>query len=264
MSTNVRENLIVATWNLSGGRLARSTGTFDYEPGENLDYFVHELTKIRPDIVCLPETHLIKQGATGRSLTSRLAAKLNFAHIYEAPLHTSHIDSQYTLGLGIISARSFTARNIPLPQPDFPLFFASRRPATNHTRWLIVADFGQFVLSTVHNWPMEVFQHSYDREPGASYGRSIERVYLAALPANKPLIIAGDLNFNATEKVMPQFFRQLNLSEALPPDQPTRNIGTRPDHILYNAGFNCIEADVIQGMSEHYLCYANLEIAYKV
>ncbi len=260
MTTGSKDNLIIATWNLSGGRFARSKGTFDYESCEDLDYFAYELIKIKPDIVCLPETHLIKEGDSGRSMTARLAEKLNFANIYEAPLHTSHIDSQYMLGLGIISARAFTARNVPLPQPDFPLFFANGRQATDHTRWLLLADFGQFILSAVHNWPMEVFQYSYDREPGMSYGRSLEQVYLKALPADKPLVIAGDLNFDDTQSVMPHLCRQLNLSEALPPEKATRNVGTRPDHIVYNQGFHCIEADAIQGMSEHYLCYAKLNL----
>lgn len=254
------KSVTVATWNLSGGRLARSSGLFDYEPGENLDYFVAELTKVNPDVVCLPETHLAKEGQSGASLSSRLANKLGFSYVHDAPLHRSHIDSNYTLGIGLISKHAFEAQDVPLPQPDFPILFANGKPATPHTRWLVVAEFDGFTLATTHNWPMEVFQLSYDKEPAAGYGRSLADIYLNALPSGRPLVLAGDLNFNSPENVMPKLLNELHLKEALPQDQPTRNAGDRPDHILYSPGFRCQKSRIIPGESEHYLCYATLEL----
>lgn len=257
----MKRTLSVATWNLSGGRLARSSGLFDYETNENLDYFVDEIRKVSPDIICLPETHLINNGTGEKSLTLRLAERLDIPYSHEVPFHQSHIDPRYILGLGLISSKPFKATDYALDQPEFPLAFKNGAKATPHTRWLIEADFGSFTIATVHNWPLEVFQHSYVSEPGATYGKSMERQYIEFLPKNKPLIVAGDLNFDNPQKVMPNFIETFELQEALDINQPTRNEGDRPDHILYNSYFNCTESKVVVGKSEHYLCFAKFELS---
>lgn len=253
------KTITVATWNISGGRLSRSTGLFDYEADESLEYLASELANIQPDIVCIPETHLSLHGSAEKSLTARLAEKLGLPYSHEVGLHPSHIDGRYVLGLGLMSARPFSARNIPLPQPNFPLRFKDGKKSIDHTRWLVVADFPGLTVSTTHNWPLGIFQHSYSTEPGATYGRALEQEYLKALPANKPLILAGDLNFDLPDEVMPELIEQLALKEAINRQQPTRNSGDRPDHILYSPGLKCLEARAIPGKSEHYLCYAKFQ-----
>jgi exonuclease III len=257
----MKKEIIIATWNLSGGRLAKSSGLFDYEDNEQLDYFVNEIQKVNPDIICLPETHLIKDGESGESLTRRLATKLGFEFIYEAPLHPSHIDSRYMLGIGFMSRLSYELKTISLPSPLFPLYFESGKPATAHVRPLLIADFGNFVVATNHNWPMQVFGKSYDEEPAASYGRELSKVYLNTLPNDKPLVFAGDFNFDSPEITISEFISTGRFREALSQSQPTRNVGDRPDHILFSPGFEVLESKIIEGDSEHYLCYAKLRLS---
>lgn len=252
--------LTVATWNLSGGRLARSTGLFDYEADEQINYFVSEIQKVNPDVVCLPETHLVKEGNRGKSLTHRLAEKLGFSYVYEAPLHPSHIDREYMLGIGLISQQKCEFRKVALPSPDFPLHFANGRPATPHTRWLLLADFDSFTVATTHNWPMAVFERSYETEPACTYGRQLADVYLKELPLDRPVIFAGDFNFDSPKNVMPELIEELRLKEALPLNQPTRHSGDRPDHILYGPGLSIIETKIVSGASEHLLCYAKFSL----
>jgi endonuclease/exonuclease/phosphatase family metal-dependent hydrolase len=249
----------VATWNISEGRLARSVGLFDYERKENLDYFVAQLKNINPDIVCLGETR-IPHDKNEESLTSRMAKALGFASVHEAPMHHSLTNEHDKLGMGLISSFNFKVQNIPLKQPDFPLVFSNGRPATLHTRWLFVAEFGSFILATTHNWPMREFKYSYDSEPAAGYGKYLDEVYAQELPGDRPLILAGDLNFDSPANVMPVSVRKLKLTEALPLDQPTRPAGDRPDHILFTPEFEILESKIVPGKGDHYLCFAKLQL----
>ncbi|HSW79419.1 MAG TPA: endonuclease/exonuclease/phosphatase family protein [Candidatus Saccharimonadales bacterium] len=251
--------LTVATWNISEGHLARSSKLFDYDQEENLEYFVVQLRKINPEIICLPEINMPNK-QDGVTLTSRIAKSLGFDNSHEKPFHHSLFYKDRSLGLGLVSSLNFSVTDVPLDQPDFPLIFENGTPASDHTRWLFVADFESFALATTHNWPMRVFQHSYDSEPGAGYGRYLDKTYLQVLPNNKPLIFAGDLNFNTPETVIPQTINTFKLHEALPQDQPTRNDNNRSDHILYGPGFECIEAKIVPGKGDHYLCYAKLKL----
>lgn len=253
------KNITVAIWNISEGHLARSEDLFDYERDESLDYFVSELKKIKPDVVCLGETHIPLDNSEA-SLTTRMAKALGFENTHEAPMHHSLINNDDKLGIGLISSLSFKVHDIPLKQPDFPLVFSNGKSAAPHTRWLFIAEFGSFVLATTHNWPMREFGHSYTTEPGASYGMYLDDVYSNELSGNTPLILAGDLNFDTPAKVISAFVHRLNLSEALPQDQPTRPAGDRPDHILISPEFRCIESEIIPGRGDHYLCFAKLSL----
>jgi endonuclease/exonuclease/phosphatase family metal-dependent hydrolase len=249
----------VVTWNISEAHFAKSSKLFDYEHEENLEYFIDELRKIRPDIVCLPEIN-IPNDHDNASLTSRVASALGFKYSHEKLFHESLFYQDRALGLGLISSMKFSVKDIPLDQPKFRLNLADGTPAYNHTRWLFEADFHSFVFGATHNWPMNIFQRSYESEPGAGYGRYLDDLYLRELPANRSLLLAGDLNFNTPGKVIPQTVSKFAFRQALPQDQQTMNDGSRPDHILYTPAFECLHARIMPSKSDHNLCYATFKI----
>lgn len=249
--------ITVATWNISGGTFAHSTDLFDYQPGEHPEYFADALGAINPDIVCLAETH-IRRGCS-ESLTDSITQILGFEQKHEVGLHPSHIDNgRSILGIGIVAARAFLACNVPIPGPDFELKFKDGTPATIHQRWLVVANFGAYVVATMHGWPLRVFGCDYATKPGIDYARHLEEALINTLSPDTPLIIAGDLNFDSANHTLPTLMHRLNLREALP-GETTRNQGDHPDHILYSPHWQLDKAGIIPGKSEHYLCYAKLQ-----
>ena len=246
----------VATWNIAGGRLARSSEMFDYQPGEHLDYFAGEIAKIRPGVLCVQELHINNsENPRKPSFTQHLAEKLDMPYYHEMPMHRSHIDGNYTIGIGILATQAFSFTAVELSQPDLPPMLKNGDKLIPHPRWLEIADFGGFAVATMHNWPLRAFAMSYDEGEGATYARELEEVYLDALPVNQPLVLAGDFNFDPKE-VTPNLLKKLELSGALPIGQPTSNAGLMTSNILHSSQLSVAESGIIPGPTDSYLCYA--------
>lgn len=183
----------------------------------------------------------------------------------EAPFHESHIDPRYFLGLGMLATKELAAnlvqvRRVPLQTPGGELTLPNGQPATNHTRWAMSADFGDFVVATMHHWPLYLFGRSYREEHLLRI--DFERLYYyEVLPEDKPYALAGDPNDeNSLATQIPVLAKDHQLEELLP-DTDTRahEKSRRPDHI-YARGFDCYDSDAIPGLSEHKACYARLRM----
>jgi hypothetical protein len=155
-----------------------------------------------------------------------------------------------------------SVQRIPLPRPSKMLYLPNGQPATDHPRWAMSADFGDFLGVTMHHPPMYLFGEQYGDEENYLLRVHFNRIYGRETGiGDRRFVMAGD--FNDDDPLTSQihsFAAENGLYEVLP-DARTRKSdkSPRPDHI-YARGFNCDDSGVIYTLSEHALCYARLEI----
>src|SRR5437868_6099139 len=121
--------ITIVTWNIAGAVPLKSNKEFNYEKedylSEDVDYFVEELKKINPDLVCLQESHTKEDRSIGREIGD----KLGFDTVRDMENSPSHIDPGYKLGNSIVSKIPVTELNqVIFHYPDFPLMFPDGRP----------------------------------------------------------------------------------------------------------------------------------------
>lgn len=245
----------VISWNIAGGRPINSNGLFDYQK-ENIKYFADEIEKLSPDIVCLQETHINNE----RSVSRELAELLSFKHLFDLSAnHQSHIDSDYQLGMAILSKYPIMEQQqIQYPDAWFDLFWADGRKVTAppHHKYLQIAKVDNFYVANTQLLPIHIFGSNYTKGEGATLANKIDDIITENL--KEPLIFCGDFNFDNPSMILPKLFAKFHLSNALPAT-PTEPAGTKPDHILYSEQFKTVSADVIPTQSDHFLCFAELD-----
>lgn len=247
-------SLKIISWNIAGGRPSKSDNLFDYET-ENLDYFVQAIAPLKPDILCLQETHTNPQ----RSLAQQLAKLLHMPYVFNSPASPSHIDPHYQLGTAILSQHPFeTTACIPLPNPLFDLFWPDGRKAGTHARNLQIVQIQGIYIANLHLLPIHYFGYTYTEGLGLDFARQIEKIMLNL---QLPLLLVGDFNQNEPQKAFPDLLAKL--TEALPPNQETcpdfNGKKLIHDHIYFSSDFRLLSSHILQTHSDHYLCFAHFE-----
>ncbi|HUD11264.1 MAG TPA: endonuclease/exonuclease/phosphatase family protein [Candidatus Saccharimonadia bacterium] len=251
----------VASWNIAGGRPARSLEAYDYHD-EDLAYFAEELRKIGPDVVCLQETHT----SPDRAVSKELSKLLGWKYCYDAPMSPSHVDPDYQLGVAMLwKSKPDSVSAKALPDPGFHLYFKDGRRAATHHKGIQVAHIGNMTIANMQLLPISIFGKSYDQDEGLEFARQIEKVLLGSL--RTPLVFAGDFNYDGVpEETYRLLYEKFALHEALPHKQ-TRpreipDFWSSPDHITYSSGVVLRGADVVKtDRTDHYLCWAEFELA---
>lgn len=252
MGTNLR----IVSWNIAGGHPMASLDHLDYSP-ENLDYFVSEIRKLNPDILCLQEAHTPLSGAPSNA--ARIASALNMPYVLNEPANVSHIDTECDLGIALISNIPFkSSKTILLPNPHIECVWENGTHAYTHEKNLQVVDFGEFSIANNQMLPISLFGHRYDdASRGGELANDINGVLKKFIPA-APLIWCGDFNFSDPLRVYP-YMQDRGLVDALPDEgtRPTRDGSKkRPDHIFYSTEFSVQQTAVEKTNTDHYLCFA--------
>jgi hypothetical protein len=243
----------VATWNVAGGRLVNSLDHFDYAKNEDLDYFSSQLEQLNLDIICLQES----QFNDNDSFAKRLAKSLNFPYVAETPGCPSHVDKTYKMTPAIISKQPFDMEKpYLLPYPNFKLIHKGKE-LPPFDRYLLEVKFNNFSVVTAHPEPLGMFDLTYESGEGNMLAKEIDG--LISHKFSKPVVFAVDFNFNDVSKVLPETFAKFSLSEALDADDTTP-LGDHPDHISFSDNFKVLDNGVIKTETDHYLCWAELEI----
>ena len=243
--------LTIVTWNIAGGHTENSHGQFDYNPEEDAQYFIDRLTEKQADIIFLQESHWHAEN----SLTKRIAEALNM-HYFETAMSPSHIDPGFHLANAILSRKPLAnATAVQLAYPSFPLRFSDGRPAERHEKYLQLAEYDSFQVANIHTQPLAIFGHSYATGEGLAYLHEIETQLQENLHA--PLILAGVLNAEGTEQLMPRLIGGLNLRDTLP-GKPNRSKGVHIDYLFASPEFSVIASGIDKTNSDHYLCWAKL------
>lgn len=257
MRYNLRmKNLKIISWNIAGCRKMKSDAHFDYEP-EDLDYFANEISKFDPDVVCIQENLCNSE----RSVASDLGKQLSFKHVYDVSAKhvANHIDSDYELGMAILSRNAFLdAKSYFYPDPLFDLFWKDGSKAAVHHKFLQVVSFGNFYVANTQMLPILLWGHQYNEREGMAFAKGIEEVLMKL---ERPLIFCGDFNFNDPERVYTRFCDKIQLKNCLP-DQPTRPGGNpqfnKPDHIYYSPEFEVVRSEIVQTQTDSFLCFTEL------
>lgn len=138
------QKIKLASWNIAGGRPIRSAkSAFDYNE-EDINYFVAELKKVDPNIVCLQESHTNSE----RNIAKEIAKGLGMKNVLNTPKNKSHIDPKFMLGDAIVSKLQFETTDVyQYPDPDFELYFPDGRRADVHHKTLQVVKIGDIFIA---------------------------------------------------------------------------------------------------------------------
>lgn len=253
----MHKTIKIVSWNIAGGRKMKSLDQFDYE-NEDISYFAEQIGKFSPDIVCLQESHTNAK----RSVAAEIAQLMGYEYAYNEVVSPSHIDSDYSLGLAILSReKPISKRLIRYPYPDFPLYFLDGRPAEAHHKGAQVIECSGVVVANTQMLLLPVFGKTYDEGEGAGLARKIDDQLGASFTT--PLIFCGDFNYDSPRAIYPNMYEKLTLSEALPDEltRPNKNGDKKtPDHILYSKELTVNDAKVVTVQADHYLCFAELTL----
>lgn len=242
-----------ATWNIAGGRIAKSDELFHYEDKENADYFITKLRELDADIVCLQESHY----SADNSLSRRIAAAIGMPYVFETPNHPSHIEQGFDISTAILSKLPFVStQSIQLPYPEFEMRFKSGKLANTYHKFLQIVTLDGFTLANIHTQPLRVFSYDYHTGDGKTYAHQIEDMLLTELEA--PLVLAGDFNIEHVNTLFTRLFDKLKLRDSLNPKKATDIHGRHIDYILCSMGFEVIKSGIEDSQSDHQLCWAIL------
>ena len=249
----------IVTWNIAAAHTVKSKKRFDYAD-EDLAYFTRQLSILKPDVVCLQESHVNSQ----RSLAYEIAEVLGGYKVFDSPLSQSHIDPSYQVALSILTKETVSSSGFrEFPLPDFDLFFADGRQAVKDTKGIQFVDYQGIRIANTHALPLIVFNYDYRKGEGRKLAAKIEFIMSEVLQSNSCL--CGDLGMsNRQSDVYSSLFEKYKLQNALP-DKPTHyrqsEVGgvNAPDVILYTTStLRAPVADVIKTDTDHYLCWAEV------
>jgi exonuclease III len=246
----------IVSWNIASGRKIKSGKEFDYQE-EDLQYFINQLKKQNPDIICLQETQIDKDNI----MAQKIADALNMEYVFNSSTHPSHINPKTRIGNAIISKYSFIENNeYRFVYPRFALQFKDGSKAKYHHKNLQIVRVNDLYIANTQLLPLRLFKYNYDQGLGKIYAKKVEKV-LEKL--SLPIILCGDFNFNEPREIFPKFFRKYNLHNALPnlPTRPRRK--NKPDmkhDYIYNSDtFTLKDSGIVKTETDHYLCFAEFK-----
>lgn len=246
-------NIRIATWNVASGRKMNSLEHFDYVKDEDLSYFSKQLKQLDLDIICLQES----QFNDNDSFAKRLASSLDYLYVAETPGCPSHVDKDHKMTPAILSKKPFISEQpYSLPYPKFKLIHKGKE-LPPFDRYLLEVKYDNFSVVTAHPKPLGMFDLSYENGVGNMLAEEIDG--FVGQKISKPVIFAVDFNFNSVPSVLPKTTAELGLQEALDADSTTP-LGGHPDHIAYSDDFTVIDSGIVKTETDHYLCWAELEL----
>jgi len=253
------KHLRIATWNIAGGRKARSAQRFDYRE-RDLSYFAEQLRAIDVNVVCLQEVEYAK----GEDFAAQLAGEVGLPYIFQTPMHPSHIDAKYEIAQVMLSRQSFSAqRAVAQPYPTFPLHLPSGAPAQRFVKHLQIAEIGGVQIGNVQTQPLEFLGTPYESERGRRYAAEVSEMFVREL--RRPVLLVGDFCADFRTRHVADIFGSacgaLALSDALPLGHTKPHAAGRPDAIFASPEFAVVDSAIVPTETDHFLCWAELAYA---
>jgi len=253
----------IVSWNIAGGHILtdKVKNAIGYDE-ENLDYFIQQLKKINPDIICLQETHISKDKKINQTKTIAKAFSYQYfsTQIYKGK--ESHIKSGHFLHLGTISKYPITSnKSFYPPNPKLTI----KRP--NGKTW-ITLDMGVLVsrinflgkqinIANTHLVPLHYYEKSWKNTEFQPIKDFVARLLLDL--NKKPTIAIGDFNYADLKEIYPQIFAQEKYQDAF--IQDTTPEKGQQDHILFSQHWTLNKTKIISAVkADHYICIAEISI----
>lgn len=250
--------LTTLQWNIGGARIRGENDDPLDEAAyqhESLDYFISTLQPLKPDIICLQETHASPKQIQAQAITAELGLANYISDVYDH----SHIDDTCELGQAIIC-------RFPLTDHSFRLFNNPRlevdRPNGEHwishdkgvtTCQTIIS--GQTVcLKTTHMIPFRKFK----RDPMEPEFKNLRQDIENKLRSDQQLtLLHGDFNWDGAS--LQDFLPGLDLQE-VKLTAPTTPRGRKYDRVLYQ-GLRHRSSKVLNNvLTDHFPIYSKFEV----
>lgn len=115
----------------------------------------------------------------------------------------------------------------------------------------------EIVVLTGHTVPFSIFGRDVMEDAFMPIRTKMEKIILAT--SDQPTIVAGDLNCEAVERLLPHVF-EVGYARALfgVSTEPSR--GRQLDHILVSPHWHVMYSTAIVGRADHYFCYADIAL----
>jgi len=241
----------IATWNIGGGFISSSQKhKFDLE---NIDYFINELQKIKPDIVCFQEIHV----SENNNQPKMIAEALGFEFAEFESIADSHLKDGEKLSIAIISKYPIISSKFNiLPNPHLEFIWNGKKEFSHNKGFLEVEINYQGTTVRVlsgHMVPFHKFEKDFLADEFKGIRKKIEEIICHG---KMPTVIGADMNFEDIHKLIPEVFEQgfkciLNNIPTTPEDR-------RYDKIIVSNDWIFTDSKIIQGKADHYLCFADI------
>ncbi len=243
----------IATWNIGGGFISKNNDLiFEYE---NWDYFVNQLNDVKPEIVCLQETHVSDEASQPKIIAKALGFDFEVSQV-TAP---SHLKNGPGLAVSIISKYPIVSSKFNLlPNPNLEFIWNGSK-ARSHDKGFIEAtvDFKGTKIRVLsgHMVPFRKFGRDFMDDEFKQLRHRIENVILeTALPE----IVGADMNWPDIYAITPKIFEEGY--KFILEDKPTTPKDRKYDKIIISKDWVCRHSAIVKGRADHYLCYADVDL----
>lgn len=244
----------IATWNIGGGFiLSEQKHEFDTE---DLSYFIDELKKIQPDIVCLQEVHV----SENNNQPKIIAKALGFEFYQIESIADSHLKSGEKLSIAIISKYPIISSKFnKLPNPNLEFIWNGEKTLSHDKGFLeAIIDYkgSNIKVLSGHMVPFRKFEKDFLANEFKNIRDEIERIICHE---KMPMVIGADMNFEDIQQLIPSVFKQgfkyiLN-------GEPTTPKNRKYDKIIISSDWIFTDSNIIQGKADHYVCFADIDLA---
>jgi endonuclease/exonuclease/phosphatase family metal-dependent hydrolase len=243
----------VATWNVGGGYVS-TNNNLEFNT-ENLDYFIDELEKVKPDITCFQEIHTSKRNDQPRII----ANKLNTTYFKTASIASSHLKDGEELALSIVSNYPILYSKFhKLTNPNLKMIFKGEEVTSHDKGFLEIRVLYQGETISVlsgHMVPYHNFGRNFTEDEFKQIRGEIESLITKTA---MPTVICADMNFPNIEQLIPKVFKKGYTS--ILDDEPTTPKGKKLDKIIISKDWIYTKTGIVKGIADHYLCLADIEL----
>jgi len=244
----------IATWNINGGFISKEANLYT---DENTGYIGEELCKVRPDIVCLQETH-VSESTNQSSMLAKILG--DYSHRTEV-IGDSHIKDGEKLCISFLSKyKILTSKFHTLLNPNLT-FVWNGVPAQSHEKGFLesILDYHGTQIRVLSGHMVPFWRFQKDFMEFHDIRKQIEDIICSS---KIPTLLGADMNFDGNfVELLPKVFNtgyQLVLE-----NKPTTPVGQHFDKICISKDWKSSQSHIIQGRADHYMCYADVELLDK-
>lgn len=193
----------IATWNIGGGFISsKQKHKFDTE---DIGYFIDELKKIQPDIICFQEIHV----SENNDQPKMIAKSLGFKFCEVESIANSHLKDGEKLSIAIISKYPIISSKFNLLlNPNLHSVWSGKEVISHDKGFLEVKINYQSADVRILSGHMVPF-HKFDQNFLADELKEIRNQVDKTICREKiPTVIGADMNFEDIHKLIPNIFRQ--------------------------------------------------------
>lgn len=241
----------IATWNIGGGFISsQKNHVYDIE---DIAYFIDELKKIDPDVVCLQEVHI----SEGHNQAEMIAHGLGFEYFETQKLADSHLVEGEDLSLAILSRFPILKRQFhQLTNPKLTFTWRGREVLSHDKGFLeclIQSPESNVSVLCAHMIPFRKFGKDFC---SSEFDVIRNEVELIMCSGEVPKILGADMNYADVGAALPKVFER-GFKMVLP-DTPTTPKGRKYDKIIVSEQWSSKESQIVPGRADHYLGVAEL------